>query len=77
MRASMAVEGAYEAAYPYIKANAAHTSSTSVVFPWKKIIAMILASRAQRMLAISLQKLWYFRGPQTQFVQNFQLKLGN
>lgn len=74
MRASIAVDGAYEAAYPYIKANAAHTSSTSVVFPWKKISAMILASGAQRMLAISLQqKSWYFQGPQTQLVYNYQI----
>ena len=67
MRASIAVEGAYEAAYPYIKANAAHTSSTSVVCPWKKIMDTILTKGAKRMLAILLQQSsWKFWSPKEQ-----------
>lgn len=52
MRASIAVDGAYDAAYPYIRASAAQTSSTSVVVPWENRIAIILRHETHDRLAL-------------------------
>ena len=51
MRASIAVDGAYDAAYPYIRASAAHTSSTSDVLPWENRTAIILGHETHDRLA--------------------------